>query len=50
MSDDMRKAVCSLLAFLEIVAKQTKNPIDDMVVRAAMAVFGCITPRTPDEK
>lgn len=41
MSEELRKAICTLLTFLEVIAKQTKNPVDDVIVEAAKAVLGC---------
>lgn len=41
MSEEMKVAICGLLKVFETIAKQTKNPIDDIVIRALIAVLGC---------
>lgn len=41
MSDAMRSAICALLTTLEILAKFTKNPVDDAVIKAIKSIIGC---------
>lgn len=41
MSEELKELLCLILKLLEPVVQKTKNPIDDMVVRALRALLGC---------
>lgn len=41
MSEELRELICSIIKVLELIAKKTANPVDDMVVKGLKAIFGC---------
>ena len=55
MSDELKFTLCNILSILELQAKQTKNPIDDIIVKGLKAMLVCpppkeAKPRTPAPK
>ena len=40
-SPQIREAICSMLNDLEVKAKETPNPWDDVIVQLAKAVLAC---------
>lgn len=41
MSKEMKEGVCALLNILEVIARLTKNPIDDTIIKAIKSLAGC---------
>lgn len=41
MSQELKDIFCMLLNILEIVAKKTANPVDDMIVRTLKIFLNC---------
>lgn len=41
MSKELKEILCALLSALELLAKKTANPIDDIVIKGLQAMLGC---------
>lgn len=41
MTPDLKEILCSILRALEVLAKKTANPIDDIVIKGLKAMLGC---------
>lgn len=41
MSDELKFTLCNILSIVELQAKQTKNPIDDIIVKGLKAMLNC---------
>jgi len=50
MSKELKAMLCYFLDIMEMQARETKNPIDDIIVRGLKAMLGCpIKPQAPKQ-